>query len=779
MNLLKPFIERLAAEGIKLFPVRPDEKLPAAYEDWKKLATDNLESLDTNFMLTNQGHSTFNLGVRCGATSEPGKYLFVVDVDVAKGKRGLTTLFELELSGYEFPETFTVETPTKGLHFYYFTSTPFSSGTNSLGEAIDHRGEGGFVVGPGSKIFGSPYWVKTDAPIARLPHWIEESMQRRNLVNKTILSREELEEAAKDVDYGVKFELAKKFLESVEPAIEGQGGNAHTFKVFARLKDFGLTLQDSVVLADKYWNQTCQPPWSLVELTEIARNAYKYGAQPTDSAYESLNAFAEIKPSYSGDSALERMVADFNKRFAVLTNYRNVLRVGEFSVDGEMVNDFGMQDFSTLFGNSQVFVVNDHGSSRFVAAPEVWVKNPNRRTVTTFFDMDPSKIEFTEESSRYNMFRGFTFKPCSYDEASSEAREALLTIQEHIFENVCGANTEINNLFWAWLSQTVSTPKKKLITVPCLISDQRGTGKSVISNMMARLLDPYSATVTAGALVASFNSVFSNKKFVAIEEMYRTDSKSFNSIIRDIASSPTILIKEKYKVERIDQNLINLMITSNYLDCVEAHTTERRFAILEVKPTWVGQKKKWDRLIPFLDRYNLDNGLLGGELLADKWLSYDTSKLLSLVDNTYNRTVSLDPVRSFLFEAVSSGLVVDCVARSVTNDGKYQYILNTTTMHEYFLRESHHNRNTHIKTFNRILTAVLAPGSEPTRRRINGVRINCVILPEYITRELNSSRDYRSTLKNYFISNYRRDTNLNPDVYEDEDNEVLDDVQTH
>jgi hypothetical protein len=73
---------------------------------------------------------------------------------------------------------------------------------------------------------------------------------------------------------------AKRYLSSVPPAIAGQHGDVHTFRVCCRLiRGFALNDDQALqVLTD--WNARCQPPWSLEELVEKLRRAAVYGREP-------------------------------------------------------------------------------------------------------------------------------------------------------------------------------------------------------------------------------------------------------------------------------------------------------------------------------------------------------------------------------------------------------------------------------------------------------------------------------------------------------------------
>jgi hypothetical protein len=73
---------------------------------------------------------------------------------------------------------------------------------------------------------------------------------------------------------------AKRYLASVPPAIAGQHGDVHTFRVCCRLTR-GFALDDDQALhALSEWNTRCEPPWSPAELLEKLHRAARYGREP-------------------------------------------------------------------------------------------------------------------------------------------------------------------------------------------------------------------------------------------------------------------------------------------------------------------------------------------------------------------------------------------------------------------------------------------------------------------------------------------------------------------
>jgi RepB DNA-primase from phage plasmid len=73
---------------------------------------------------------------------------------------------------------------------------------------------------------------------------------------------------------------ARRYLGAVPPAVSGQHGDLHTFKVCCRLtRGFALSDSDALsVLAE--WNVRCEPPWSEQELLDKIRRARRHGCEP-------------------------------------------------------------------------------------------------------------------------------------------------------------------------------------------------------------------------------------------------------------------------------------------------------------------------------------------------------------------------------------------------------------------------------------------------------------------------------------------------------------------
>ena len=67
--------------------------------------------------------------------------------------------------------------------------------------------------------------------------------------------------------------LARRWLSKQEPAVEGQGGNHHTYSTCCAVA-VGHDLDEQHALeALSDWNKRCAPPWSETELRTLVKNA--------------------------------------------------------------------------------------------------------------------------------------------------------------------------------------------------------------------------------------------------------------------------------------------------------------------------------------------------------------------------------------------------------------------------------------------------------------------------------------------------------------------------
>ena len=101
--------------------------------------------------------------------------IWVLDVDPKSG--GVDTLAALEQANSPLPKTISVVTGSKGLHFYFkYPGPEYRNTAGALGAGLDTRGDGGYVVGPGSLHKSGRRYTWQNGPasveLASAPEWL-------------------------------------------------------------------------------------------------------------------------------------------------------------------------------------------------------------------------------------------------------------------------------------------------------------------------------------------------------------------------------------------------------------------------------------------------------------------------------------------------------------------------------------------------------------------------------------------------------------------------------
>ncbi|WP_243790184.1 bifunctional DNA primase/polymerase [Saccharopolyspora gloriosae] len=181
----------LAELGWHVFPLRPGTKRPAlhghrtcpgtgvcanGHRGWEQRATTEPDRIRGCW-----SEIPFGIGIATGPSG-----LLVVDCDqpghghrLADGWNtlGITTGSEVlasltRRSGQPWPDTYTVATPSGGMHHYFRAPAGLRNTAGILGPLIDTRAEGGYVVAPGSTTPEGAYELLDDTEPVDPPGWL-------------------------------------------------------------------------------------------------------------------------------------------------------------------------------------------------------------------------------------------------------------------------------------------------------------------------------------------------------------------------------------------------------------------------------------------------------------------------------------------------------------------------------------------------------------------------------------------------------------------------------
>ncbi|WP_217207711.1 bifunctional DNA primase/polymerase [Streptomyces sp. AC550_RSS872] len=179
-----------AERGWYVFPLRPGDKRPALHGEasctytgdcasghlkWEQRATRDPERIRTTWW-----HTPYNIGIATGPSN-----LLVVDLDMPKRKSskgssdapsGAATFRALcERAGHPVPDTYRVRTASGGEHLYFKApdGLRLNNTAGTIGELVDTRAWGGYVVAAGSITDTGTYEAVSGSVAAPLPEWLQ------------------------------------------------------------------------------------------------------------------------------------------------------------------------------------------------------------------------------------------------------------------------------------------------------------------------------------------------------------------------------------------------------------------------------------------------------------------------------------------------------------------------------------------------------------------------------------------------------------------------------
>ena len=167
-----------AANGRRVFPIARGTKHPLV--EWGAAATDDPDQI-------REWWKKWPNADIAGAT---GRGWLVLDVDTKKGHDGERSLADLEKRIGSL-DTYTVRTRSGGLHLYFNVDGITKNSEGVLGDGLDTRGDGGFVMLPGS----DGYQVIDDLPAVTVPDALLEELRRRAPTRQDVLKTAPLDVA--------------------------------------------------------------------------------------------------------------------------------------------------------------------------------------------------------------------------------------------------------------------------------------------------------------------------------------------------------------------------------------------------------------------------------------------------------------------------------------------------------------------------------------------------------------------------------------------------------
>lgn len=170
----------------------------------------------------------------------------VIDLDVRKEKNGVESLKAwMESLGRKLPRTFTVRTPSGGIHLYYRGALPVSKDGFLTG--VDVHSPKAHVAVPGSRTPSGRYQVEYDEEVAELPAWFIEEFGKKCKPWKPRPGTPEVVNVRIDPDTPEKIAAAVEIIRSWPETFEG-ARNHELYRMACELCKAGVTKEKALEL---------------------------------------------------------------------------------------------------------------------------------------------------------------------------------------------------------------------------------------------------------------------------------------------------------------------------------------------------------------------------------------------------------------------------------------------------------------------------------------------------------------------------------------------------
>ena len=579
--------------GLSLFPLSPRSKRPAF--DWETYQTQRAQA--EQVAVWRQGN--WNTGIATGAVSG----CIVLDCDNA--------LARVEAESRGLPPTLTVATP-RGTHFYFRhpgwdvknrAGRQWTVDLDGIGvDGWDLRGDGGYVVGPGSHYVPTPdeaakgkvegaYRVEQDLPIADAPDWLLAltfpKEHKPNVPAKIADETTEYGRAALNAEIAI---LTATTSGSVNAQVNlsafaiGQlvaGGEITTEEAWGALQEALAVLG---IEHEEKAQGTLQRGW--LAGMEAPRGVEHHEPVTPEQALGTRAPVAQPPPGEAIPGAPPVVIprafippekpqfVTGDNAFKYFEGCVYIVRRDEmFIPTGQLL---GKSAFDGLFGGPH-FVLDFDGSKKVRSAWEMFRQNSQ-------IDMPKAwDICFRPElpSGRIVEIEGLPFLN-TYVPLNTPRRQGDVSPFLNHLRRMLPAGQDADYVLH-WMASCVQNPGKKFFWWP-VIQGAKGNGKSLLINVMtAAIGERYSHNVKADSVIKTgnqFNDWIVGKLFLGFHEIRSSEGRrDFVEIMKDSVTEKRLSAEGKGKGQATVDNRANGMMCTNWKDACPVDDDERRWGI--------------------------------------------------------------------------------------------------------------------------------------------------------------------------------------------------------
>jgi len=310
----------------------------------------------------------------------------------------------------------------------------------------------------------------------------------------------------------------------------------------------------------------------------------------------------------------QEVVDEFNMEYAVVNDGGSTIvfrEVHDDTLDRSTIERFSFDDFQKMYQNKLVPIPKKGATEPdYIQAGKLWLNHAKRRQYLGGVTFDPTADPTgTAPADRYNLWAGYPKSPAPGDWS---------LMRDHLGLVICNGNERHLEYLLGWLARMFQKPTKAG-EVAVVLRGKKGTGKGTIGNWLAKAWGQHGIQVSNPQhLIGNFNGHLRDCVFVFADEAFFAGDKTHEGVLKALITEPVLMIEAKYKNAVAAPNLTHILMASNSEWVVPASIDERRYFVLDVPDTKIGDLKYFADI-----NGQMENGGLAA--MIDYLLKYDIS----------------------------------------------------------------------------------------------------------------------------------------------------------
>ena len=293
--------------------------------------------------------------------------------------------------------------------------------------------------------------------------------------------------------------------------------------------------------------------------------------------------------SQASDDPVAALLARFNSKFMVVNEagkavvlqprHDPVLKRRQF-------DRLTFRDLEQLYMNDMVCIGSDgSGKPVYKTAASIWLKHRERRQYVNGVTFDPTAKH--DQPGVLNLWEGFAVKAEPGDWS---------IMRSHIQSIVCDSDPVRFDYLMGWLARAVQFPAEQGETA-VIMKGGEGCGKGTLARALLRIMGQHGLSISNGKhLVGNFNGHLRDVVLLFADEALFAGDKSHVGVLKNIITEPHLTIEAKFSNAITMPNYLHLMMASNEEWVVPAALDSRRFFVLDVPGTVMGDHGYFDAI---------------------------------------------------------------------------------------------------------------------------------------------------------------------------------------